>query len=463
MASSYQSPSDINFQENLWEGQSTIFTRGHQGSEALRLAAFRCLKHHMASVSFMEEIKSRKFEPLPEKRSLGTAWDAMKAVVVDVENLTKAVATRFDELNKQLTHEREEYDKACKQLESDHNSIKKKRADHISLVEKKKHSYENAFKDWDQTEGEYQKALTGGDQKVIQKLMKASTSKNGSKNQAEADYAKAVKDCNVVETEYDNTEMRILITFEELETKRINVIKEKLSALWTEWTTYLTTMSQYSQQGLATAQTIDTHADLVGFATESRTGKGHAPHQVFHACQRTHGPNVATSTSMSQPQQQQQPQSAALSSSSSQRMVVVAAYDFTAQEQTEITITAGEEISVEKPDNGQGWTFVRKKDGSEGFVPTNHIMEVTPEQHQQMLGQSTQLDPEPAAAPPLAETGGGQPATALYDYAAGGEGEMSLTAGETITVVPGDDPDWILATNSTGQSGYVPLSFIQLS
>ncbi|KAK2949616.1 hypothetical protein BLNAU_15476 [Blattamonas nauphoetae] len=460
MSSSYQSPSDLNFKDTLWEGLSKVFSRGHEGSEALHQAAFRCLKHHIASVRFMEEIKSRKFSPLPEKRSIGTAWDAMKAVVVEVENTTKAVATRFDELHKQLLHEKEEYDKACKQLETDYNAIKKKRADHLSIVEKKKHSYENAFKDWDQTEGEYQKALTGGDQKNIQKLMKSSTSKNGTKNQTEADYAKAVKECNVIETEYDNTQTRILLAFEELETKRINTIKEKLTALWTEWTSYLTTMSQFSQQGLATTQTIDTHADLVGFVNEARTNVGHAPHQVFVPAQRTHGPNVASS--VAPVQSQPQTQSSASSGAQSQKMIIVAAYDFAAQETTEMSITAGEELEVVTPDKGQGWTLIRKKDGSEGFVPTNHIMECTPQQHRDMLGQSAQSEPEPAAPSLPTNTGAGMTATALYDYAAGSEGELSLTAGEAITVEQGEDPDWILAVNSSGQSGFVPLSYIQM-
>ncbi|KAK2959398.1 hypothetical protein BLNAU_5707 [Blattamonas nauphoetae] len=297
MSTTYQSSPDLDFQDNFWDDVPIIFQRGHHGSEAFHQVAFRCTKNQLATTSFNEEIKSRKFDQLPEKGTLGQAWDNMKKTVEDIENITKAVSICFEELNKQIMHEKEEYDKACKQFELDFNAIKKKRADHFALVDKKKHSYEAAFKDWDKTEAEHQKAKTGGDQKALQKLSKSASAKTTAKNQTEADYMKAVQECNAVEDEYDSVVTHVLLSFEEIEVKRGNLMKDKLTAFWREWTNYQTAMVKCTQRGLDAAQTIAPHSDLAAFVSENKRASVLLPRKSFHACRREYGSSLSDSMS----------------------------------------------------------------------------------------------------------------------------------------------------------------------
>lgn len=44
-----------------------------------------------------------------------------------------------------------------------------------------------------------------------------------------------------------------------------------------------------------------------------------------------------------------------------------------ANNSSSVTMTEGDEMDVIEQDQGDGWTRVKRKDGSEGFVPTSYI------------------------------------------------------------------------------------------
>jgi len=71
-----------------------------------------------------------------------------------------------------------------------------------------------------------------------------------------------------------------------------------------------------------------------------------------------------------------------------------------------------------------------------------------------------QEEESPAAAP--APSGNAGPtATAIYDYDAAEDNELSFTEGATITGIEFPDEDWWLGTFN-GRSGLFPANYVQL-
>lgn len=53
--------------------------------------------------------------------------------------------------------------------------------------------------------------------------------------------------------------------------------------------------------------------------------------------------------------------------------------------------------------------------------------------------------------------------TALYDFEAQGEDELSIADGETLTVVERENEDWWTVKNKSGQQGVVPAQYVEVS
>ncbi|CAK5275563.1 unnamed protein product [Mycena citricolor] len=60
-----------------------------------------------------------------------------------------------------------------------------------------------------------------------------------------------------------------------------------------------------------------------------------------------------------------------------------------------------------------------------------------------------------------AANGDGNLATALYDFAADGEDELSVTEGEELTILERDGDEWWKCRNSRGEEGVVPASYLE--
>lgn len=60
-------------------------------------------------------------------------------------------------------------------------------------------------------------------------------------------------------------------------------------------------------------------------------------------------------------------------------------------------------------------------------------------------------------------SGSGEPAIALYDFAADGEDELSVHENEELVVIEKDADDWWKCRNTRGQEGVVPASYLEVS
>jgi len=49
----------------------------------------------------------------------------------------------------------------------------------------------------------------------------------------------------------------------------------------------------------------------------------------------------------------------------------------------------------------------------------------------------------------------------LYDYAADGQDELSISIGEVLTVVAPESNGWMFGTNAKGETGMFPASYVE--
>lgn len=113
-----------------------------------------------------------------------------------------------------------------------------------------------------------------------------------------------------------------------------------------------------------------------------------------------------------------------------------AVYDYTATSDDELSIKE-DGLYFLLDDSDPDWSKVRAKsdddDEPSGLVPAAYLEE----------------------APPIAS------AKALYDYAATGDGELSITEDETLHVYEKDDEWWLVKNPSKPGVGLVPGSYVE--
>lgn len=122
-------------------------------------------------------------------------------------------------------------------------------------------------------------------------------------------------------------------------------------------------------------------------------------------------------------------------------LVTIYAYDAT--EANELTFEEGETIFlIEKDDSG--WWRGRNKKGVEGVFPSNFV-EVVGEEGGGGASGTTDINAD---------------FTALYDYEAEDDTELTIKEGEILHVISETD-GWYFGTNAQGQKGNFPSNFVE--
>ncbi|SCU80395.1 LAMI_0B02168g1_1 [Lachancea mirantina] len=123
-------------------------------------------------------------------------------------------------------------------------------------------------------------------------------------------------------------------------------------------------------------------------------------------------------------------------------------YAYEKQDVDELTVRPGDAIKLISSDSGNGWTKIRNESsGQSGLVPTTYV-----EIHEKAR--------EPPRAPlPRKTVNALKTVTALYDYQAQGEDEISLAKNDTISVIRADDGSGWTYGENTGNKGLFPTSY----
>ncbi|KAF5844234.1 hypothetical protein GGP41_002832 [Bipolaris sorokiniana] len=115
----------------------------------------------------------------------------------------------------------------------------------------------------------------------------------------------------------------------------------------------------------------------------------------------------------------------------------------------------------------EDWWMGTNSQGERGLFPANYVELVedgvagTAAAPPPPTHPSAVQEPEPVAAPQAAG-GSGPTATALYDYEAAEDNELSFPEGATITGLEFPDEDWWLGSFN-GQSGLFPANYVELN
>ncbi|KAF2278219.1 uncharacterized protein EI97DRAFT_414550 [Westerdykella ornata] len=162
--------------------------------------------------------------------------------------------------------------------------------------------------------------------------------------------------------------------------------------------------------------------------------------------------------------------SAAAGSGTGKRALIQ--YDYEKAEDNEIELREGEYVTnIEMVD--EDWWMGQNSQGETGLFPSNYVELVEDDEGGAEADSGAAAPPPlpthpsaaeeapPAAPPQPAGQSEGPTATALYDYDAAEDNELSFPEGAKITHVEFPDEDWWLGQYN-GQSGLFPANYVQL-
>ncbi|EOD49745.1 Neutrophil cytosol factor 2 p67phox [Neofusicoccum parvum] len=136
----------------------------------------------------------------------------------------------------------------------------------------------------------------------------------------------------------------------------------------------------------------------------------------------------------------------------------VAQYDYEKAEDNEIELAEGELITnIDMVD--EDWWMGQNSRGEAGLFPSNYVELV--EDDDEPAAPAPAAAPAPPAAPPAASGSKAPTATALYDYEAAEDNELSFPDGATINGIEFPDEDWWFGEFG-GKTGLFPANYVQL-
>ncbi|KUI66557.1 Drebrin-like protein [Cytospora mali] len=136
-------------------------------------------------------------------------------------------------------------------------------------------------------------------------------------------------------------------------------------------------------------------------------------------------------------------------------------YDYEKAEDNEIDLKEGEYVTnIEMVDDD--WWMGTNSKGESGLFPSNYVTLAEDDGGDAPAGHAAAPPPPPVAEPePEAAAGGGATATALFDYEAAEDNELSFAEGDKITNLEFPDDDWWFG-HFKGDSGLFPANYVQI-
>lgn len=126
-------------------------------------------------------------------------------------------------------------------------------------------------------------------------------------------------------------------------------------------------------------------------------------------------------------------------------------FDYAQQDTDEISMSVGDEIALVQPDSGSGWTKINNvTTGETGLVPTSYV---------HISSEGRKSSSPPSVPPPRRSAVPVRTLTVSFDYEAQDTDELSLSAGDVVTVIRGDDGSGWTYGEVNGEKGLVPTSY----
>ncbi|SMN18933.1 similar to Saccharomyces cerevisiae YHR114W BZZ1 SH3 domain protein implicated in the regulation of actin polymerization [Maudiozyma saulgeensis] len=126
-------------------------------------------------------------------------------------------------------------------------------------------------------------------------------------------------------------------------------------------------------------------------------------------------------------------------------------YAYEGQDSDEISMSVGDQIELIAVDSGSGWTKIKNlSTGDSGLVPTSYV---------HISSENRKAASPPSVPPPRRSAVPTRTLTATFAYEAQDSDELSLSAGDVITVIKGDDGSGWTYGEVNGEKGLVPTSY----
>ncbi|KAF5003003.1 hypothetical protein FDECE_10425 [Fusarium decemcellulare] len=144
-------------------------------------------------------------------------------------------------------------------------------------------------------------------------------------------------------------------------------------------------------------------------------------------------------------------------------------YDYEKAEDNEIDLVEGDYVTnIDMVD--EDWWMGTNSRGESGLFPSNYVELVDESEPIESAAAApppppvpaAEPEPEPPAPAPAAAQAAGPTATALYDYEAAEDNELSFPEDATITNLEFPDEDWWFGQYA-GQAGLFPANYVQLN
>ncbi|SCU85398.1 LADA_0D07272g1_1 [Lachancea dasiensis] len=124
-------------------------------------------------------------------------------------------------------------------------------------------------------------------------------------------------------------------------------------------------------------------------------------------------------------------------------------YAYQAQDVDEVSVNVGDTITLLTADSGSGWTKIANEStGDTGLVPTTYV---------DIREKSAAI--APPAPRPRKNAPASRVVSALYDYVAQEDGELSISEGDKVTILKDDDGSGWTYGELRGVKGLFPTSY----
>lgn len=160
--------------------------------------------------------------------------------------------------------------------------------------------------------------------------------------------------------------------------------------------------------------------------------------------------------------------------------VVIAKYNYEAQQSDELSLVKGDKVSVVEK-SSDGWWRGRSESGQIGWFPSNYVQEddlrmaTTERDHslqQDSLNQNFYQNDDVQKLKSVKATNGNGTRSvpildiviALYPFQSQNEEELSFQKNDRLEIIerPENDPDWWKARNEQGEIGLIPKNYVKL-
>jgi len=462
----------VAFAEDLWDQFEEVYKRVSTGKK-FALGVIDYLHKRSA----IEREYSKKLQSLAKltERELGTTMQAWTNIKSETESIAKAHLEFADSIQSQLELPLNQWLKDTKKPRTTVRDQGRKITKDVQAAETRvattKASFEQARKKLDDTKEEIERATFNNQQsphvEKLSKKMKVETKKS---NLADKKYSEAVDSCRTLQDRFFEEEMpRLLAEFQVMEEDRLRILQTSLDNYTILQRNIVPVITSACDSMSTSVKNIDYNADIAEFVQSKKTNAPKPDRCVYEtydpelkACKKTEssestakvvspvsssGGAAPVSRAVAAPQ----PSSGGAKIQLSKKQAISTCrglFDYTPSDPNELCFKKGDVITVLQKDPSGWWQG--ELQGRVGVFPSIDWVE-------ELDGNGNPV----AISEPESVQASDRKCRALYDYEAENEYELTIHAGEIITV-EGNEEGWFSGHNQKGDFGRYPSNFVEL-